>query len=190
MKEELEKLVAETLPNPKTFRFYGNVFNCYIHHLHLTIRLIDKRFQFSLTNSDPETMTSYIVYSASGFNSLYELEEGLKAMGCELERRGFIEGKLNQDSSALEVESILDLVKTEKVESDIGKRTSQPSETSKPVHSRKTRKESLKPALIATLTVFILNLPLSFIFSRIWVQTMLQDVAEGMARDLIEQQKR
>ena len=32
MKEELEKLVAKTLPNPKTFRFYNNVFNCYIHH--------------------------------------------------------------------------------------------------------------------------------------------------------------
>lgn len=193
MEEELTNLVINTLPEPKTFRFYDNVFNCYIHpsgNLHLTIRSTDNRFQFSLTHSDLETLTSDTLHSAGGFHSLPELEEGLRAMAVELERRGFIERQSNQESSALEVESTLDLVETETVESRIVERTSELSESSEHTLLQRIRNASLKPVLIATLAVFILNLPLSFIFSRIWVQTMLQDVAKEMARDMIKQEKR
>ncbi|MEM9924434.1 MAG: hypothetical protein AAF915_11900 [Cyanobacteria bacterium P01_D01_bin.50] len=189
MEEELKNLVAKTLPNPKTFRFNNNALTCYIHDLHLAIKAIDGRFQFSLTRCNLETLTSDLLYSASAFNSLSELEEGLRAMGFEMKRRGFIEILSNQDSSAPEVESILDLVETQTLESSILERTRESSESSKPPPLQKTRKESLKQALIPAFMILAVNLPFSFIFSRIWVQTMLHDVAEEMARELIQQKK-
>jgi hypothetical protein len=189
MEEELKKLVLKTLPDPKTFRFNNNIFTCYVHDLHLTIKPIKERFQFSFTRSEPETFTSDIVYSASCFNSLSELEEGLATAGFDLERRGFIEIKLKEDSAS-EVESILDLVDTKTVESNIVESNSKPSRSYKPTYLQKTRKESLKQALIPTLIVVAVNLPLSFFFSRIWVQTMLRDLAKEMAKELIQQEKR
>ncbi|AKG21472.1 hypothetical protein [Calothrix sp. 336/3] len=191
MEEELRNLVLKALPNPKTFRFNNNIFTCYVHDLHLTIKPINKSFQFSFTRSDPERLTSDMVYYASCFNSLSELEEGLAAAGSELERRGFIEIKLKEDSTS-EIDSILDLVETKTVESNLVESNSEPPRYSKAVYFQKTREVSfnLKQAFITTLIVIAVNLPLSFLLSRIWVQTMLRDLAKEMAKDLIQQEKR
>ena len=110
-------------------------------------------------------------------------------MRGELERRGFLERKLEE--TAPKVETIPALVETKTVESNITERTSQLSTTrsSKPVYSQKTKNESLKKALIPILAVLVLNLPLSFFFSRIWVQTMLQGAVEERAKEMIRQEK-